>query len=227
MVASGFGMNIKLIGSFHPDPQTGQLTTSFVDLPQLPFETFELHLFASDRALMATPDRLHDLHRQRRHVPLERDGGRSDLHPGLRPRTRVLTAPSAPARFAPSSRACRPAPPTPAAGGFSSFTLKLDREDGDQFLGHLNFTMPPGLTANLHGITYCPEASDHRSGADPGQSRAGDPELPGLEPDRHQQCRGRPWLAPLPRRRQDLPGRPLPGSSAEPRRDHPGPRRPL
>ena len=47
----------------------------------------------------------------------------------------------------------------PDAGAFSSFTLKLDREDGDQFLGKLNFTMPPGLTANLHGITYCPEAA--------------------------------------------------------------------
>ena len=46
----------------------------------------------------------------------------------------------------------------PTAGAYSSFTLKLNREDGDQYLGKLNFTMPPGLTANLHGITYCPEA---------------------------------------------------------------------
>ncbi len=59
------------------------------------------------------------------------------------------------------------------AGAFSSFTLKLNREDGDQFLGKLNFTMPPGLTANLHGITYCPEADDRRGGADAGQGRAG------------------------------------------------------
>ena len=47
----------------------------------------------------------------------------------------------------------------PAAGAFSTFTLKLDREDGDQFLGNLNFMMPPGLTANLRGIAYCPEAA--------------------------------------------------------------------
>ena len=32
----------------------------------------------------------------------------------------------------------------PTAGAFSSFTLKLNREDGDQYLGKLNFTMPPG-----------------------------------------------------------------------------------
>ena len=46
----------------------------------------------------------------------------------------------------------------PTAGAYSSFILKLNREDGDQYLGKLNFTMPPGLTANLHGVSNCPEA---------------------------------------------------------------------
>ena len=56
MIASGFGINAKLVGSFKPDPQTGQLTAYFEDLPQVPFDDFQLHLFASDRGLMATPD---------------------------------------------------------------------------------------------------------------------------------------------------------------------------
>jgi hypothetical protein len=46
---------------------------------------------------------------------------------------------------------------TPDAGAFSSFTLKLDRDDGDQFLGDLNFRMPPGFTGDLRGIGYCPD----------------------------------------------------------------------
>ena len=72
---------------------------------------------------------------------------------------RVPTDPNARARSDPSTRPSKRAPPIPTAGAFSSFTLKLNREDGDQYLGKLNFTMPPGLTANLHGVTYCPEAS--------------------------------------------------------------------
>ena len=36
---------------------TGQLTAYFENLPQVPFEDFQLHLFASDRGLMATPTR--------------------------------------------------------------------------------------------------------------------------------------------------------------------------
>ena len=43
------------------------------------------------------------------------------------------------------------------AGNFSNFTLKLNREDGDQYLKDLGFTMPPGLTGSLRGICYCPE----------------------------------------------------------------------
>jgi hypothetical protein len=45
------------------------------------------------------------------------------------------------------------------AGAFSAFTLKLDRDDGDQYLGDLNFSMPPGLTGSLRGLAYCPEAA--------------------------------------------------------------------
>ena len=48
-------MNIKLIGSFTPNFETGQVIAHFENLPQLPFETFQLHLFAGERALMATP----------------------------------------------------------------------------------------------------------------------------------------------------------------------------
>ncbi len=55
LVASGFGINAKLVGTFRPDPTTGQLTAYFNDLPQVPFDDFQLHLFASDRGLMATP----------------------------------------------------------------------------------------------------------------------------------------------------------------------------
>ncbi len=57
MVFDGFGIHAKLVGSAVPDPQTGQVTVYFEDLPQVPFEDFDIHLFASDRGLMATPTR--------------------------------------------------------------------------------------------------------------------------------------------------------------------------
>jgi len=157
MIASGFGMNIKLVGSFKPDPRTGQLTTYFEQLPQLPFETFQVHLFSSDRGLMATP------------TSCTIYAVSADLFPwdstladqtstqvfGLESGPHGSICPGQVRPFTPSLEA---GTSNPRAGAFSSFTLKLNREDGDQFLGKLNFTMPPGLTANLHGVTYCPEA---------------------------------------------------------------------
>ena len=90
----------------------------------------------------------------------------------------VRTDPSVPVRSDPSIRPWKQAPPAPTAGAFSSFTLKLNREDGDQYLGKLNFTMPPGLTANLHGVTYCPEASIAAAATTLGRTEQADPSCP-------------------------------------------------
>ena len=57
MLADGFGIHVKLIGKLIPDPQTGRLQTEFENLPQLPFEQFEMHIFASNRRILATPKR--------------------------------------------------------------------------------------------------------------------------------------------------------------------------
>ena len=56
-VASGFGINAKFVGSVIPNPETGQVTAYFENLPQVPFDEFQLHLFSSNRGLMATPPR--------------------------------------------------------------------------------------------------------------------------------------------------------------------------
>jgi hypothetical protein len=66
----------------------------------------------------------------------------------------------------------------PTAGAFSSFSLKLNREDGDQDLAHLNFTMPPGLTADLRGVTYCPEADILAAANTAGRTEQADPSCP-------------------------------------------------
>ena len=141
-----------------PDPQTGQVKVQFPSLPQAPFADFQLHLFSGERGLLATPTSCSvytvsaEFHpwnsalaeqTSTQHFGLESGPGGAQCPTQVRPFHPNLLAGTSNA----------------SAGAFSSFTLKLDREDGDQFLGKLNFTMPPGLTANLHGLTYCPDAS--------------------------------------------------------------------
>jgi len=156
MIFDGLGIHAKLIADFQPDPQTGQLTMSLTDIPQVPFEEFNLHLFASDRGLMATPTRCTIY------------GATSTMTPWnvlVSPQT---SSPKVGISSGPNGTECpgqmRPFHPrlvagtsNSVAGEFSAFTLRLDRDDGDQFLGDLNFKLPPGFTGNLRGIDYCPE----------------------------------------------------------------------
>ena len=55
LTASGFATNVKLLGSVRVSPSTGQVVTTFADLPQTPFQEFNLHFFGSERGLFATP----------------------------------------------------------------------------------------------------------------------------------------------------------------------------
>ena len=58
LIADGFGVHVKLpAASVEADPETGQLTARLEGLPQFPFNEFNLHLFGSERGLLATPDR--------------------------------------------------------------------------------------------------------------------------------------------------------------------------
>jgi hypothetical protein len=176
-IVSGFGINAKLVGTFRPDPQTGQLTGHFEDLPQVPFEEFDLHLFASDRGLMATPTACTLYPVSARFYPWN-----------------ALLPPQSSQRFfslssGPGGQPCsgqvRPFRPrlvagmsTALAGAFSSFQLKLDRDDGDQFLKDVNFRMPPGFTGSLRGISYCPEAAIEAAAQKLGRVEQANPSCP-------------------------------------------------
>ena len=176
-IASGFGINAKLVGSVRPDPETGQLTAYFEDLPQVPFDDFQLHLFASDRGLMATPTQCSVYTTKAEFYPWNSTLAEQES-------TQVFALESGPhgsqcpSQMRPFNPCLVAGTSNPHAGAYSSFSLKLDREDGDQFLGNLNFTMPPGLTGNLTGIAYCPEAAIAAAARKPGRTEIEQPELP-------------------------------------------------
>jgi hypothetical protein len=158
MVFDGFGMHAKLVGSAVPDPQTGQITVFFEDLPQVPFEDFDIHLFASDRGLVATPTHCTVYELLGRFFPWNETlpDQNSLQHFSIESGPHGAPCPAEVRPFEPRLEA---GTSNPTAGAFSNFHLKLDRDDGDQFLGDLNFRMPPGFTGDLRGISYCPEAS--------------------------------------------------------------------
>ena len=177
MEAAGFGINAKLVSSVRPDPSTGRITIQTQDLPQVSFEEFTFHLFSSDRGLFATPT----------HCTLYPVTGR------FFPWNDELADQSSNSFFniesGPDGKPCppqvRPFAPrlsagtsNPMAGAFSNFALKLDRDDGDQYLGDLNFEMPSGFTGDLRGISYCPETSIAAAAVKEGRSELAVPSCP-------------------------------------------------
>jgi hypothetical protein len=176
-VVSGFGLNAKLIGTFHPDPATGQLTGVFENLPQVPFQEFDLHLFASDRGLIATPTSCTVYSVEANFVPwddlLSPQKSERFLNVTSGPGGSVCPGPVRP--FKPRLVAGMP---TALAGAFSAFQLKLDRDDGMQFLQDVNFRMPPGFTGDLRGIAYCPDAAIEAAARKLGKDEQQSPSCP-------------------------------------------------
>ena len=78
------------------------------------------------------------------------------LHPHQRPGGGSCPKTLAERPFAPSYTA---ASDSTQAGAFSPFRVHIGRPDGQQELKVVNVTLPKGLTGNLAGIPYCPEAA--------------------------------------------------------------------
>jgi hypothetical protein len=168
---------VKLIGKLLPDLKTGRLTTEFNDLPQLPFEKFKMSLFASDRGVFATPTNC-AIHTIETHLyPWNTTSADQNSLFGLDVNEGPGGAPC-PGTARPFNPRLNAGTSNSKAGGFSSFTLKLDRDDGDQFLGDLNFTMPPGLTGSLRGIKYCSELAIASAATRAGRAEQANPSCP-------------------------------------------------
>ena len=143
----------------------------------MPFEEFDLHLFASDRGLMATPTQctLYPVERSSSPGTTVLSDQRSEVFVGLSSGPNGTPCPGQVRPFHPRLVA---GTSNPIAGAFSDFHLKLDRDDGDQFLGDLNFRMPPGFTGDLSGISYCSEAAIAQAAQNLGRAEQASPSCP-------------------------------------------------
>jgi hypothetical protein len=149
------GVLVKLPGRVTPNPETGQLVSTFEDTPQLPFEELELHFFGSVRAPLATPALCGSYTTQASFTPSTENpptesSSSFDIDSGPN------GAPcSDPLPFAPSLAS---GTTNISAGSFSALTTTLGREDGNQNIQSVTLNYPPGLSGILSGVKLCPEA---------------------------------------------------------------------
>jgi hypothetical protein len=174
VTAEGDGVLVKLAGHVVPDPNTGQLTTTFDNNPPLPFSDFKLNFFGGPRASLVTPESC----------------GTFTTTSSLSPWS--ATAAATPSDsftinngcvngFSPSFTA---GVTNVQAGAHTPFVLSFSRKDTDQELSSLNVSLPPGLVAKIAGVPLCSDLAAN-AGACPASSQVGTVEVgsgPGSSP---------------------------------------------
>jgi hypothetical protein len=162
LVAKGpGGLLIKTPGKVETDPATGQLTTVFNEVPQVPFEDLSVNLFTGARGALKTPSTCGTFTTTSQMTPWTSPEG-ADAFPA--DSFQITQGPGGGACIAsedkaPNSPAFNAGTVDPTAGAYSPFVLKLARADGSQEIKAIDTTLPPGLVGKLAGTTYCPEAA--------------------------------------------------------------------
>jgi hypothetical protein len=159
-VFESLGFTIKLAAKVEANPITGQLTTKMEGLPQLPLERLSLKVFDGPRAPLSAPE------------TCDVGSGSATLDPWSAPesgpprsiQTRT-TFNVADGQGPCSASGVSPAPVLTAglrdvaAGGASPFIFRMERPQGSPSLKAITLKLPPGVAANLQGVSFCGNAS--------------------------------------------------------------------
>ncbi len=158
LLLSGYadGVYLKMVGVVALNEATGQVTLSFPDAPLLPFSDVKVSLSGGAQAALVTPA-----------VCGVYVAG-SDTTPWVTPAVGdAFETSSVEIAAGPAGGACvKPLPFSPTltagssndgAGGFASFSMLIERPDGQQRLAGFQFTAPPGLLGMFGSVPVCGE----------------------------------------------------------------------
>jgi hypothetical protein len=177
------GLRVKLPGRIDLDPKTGQITTTFDDLPQFPVSGMELSLKGGVRAGLVNP------------VTCGRKTINAAFYSWADPGNPITKSSNYEVTQQPDGSPCvgslgeRPFHPklaagtaSNAAGHYSPFNLRLTREDGEQEFSQLDMSLPPGLLPKIAGLKECSDAgiarAASRTAAGDGSLELSDPSCP-------------------------------------------------
>jgi hypothetical protein len=147
------GVVAKLSGHVVPDPDTGQLVTTFADNPQLPFEHFILHFKSGAGAPLRTPALCGDYSTASELVPWSGNPAATPSDTWSISQN-CATSPAG----QPNAPSFDAGTVSPIAKSHSPFVLRLRREDGSQQFAAVTVSPPQGLVAKLAGTSICSDA---------------------------------------------------------------------
>ncbi len=174
------GILIKVAGKIEPNPVTGQLTTTFENTPQQPFSRFTLKFRPGATAPLVSPPECGTYTTQAVLTPwsaAEGEQPRLVSYPfQITQGVREGACPSG--GVLPFKPQVVSGTQNNDGGSYSPFYLRLTREDGEQELVKFSTTLPPGLTGNLSGIPFCPNADIEAAKQVTGAQEEAEPSCP-------------------------------------------------
>jgi hypothetical protein len=161
------GVRVKLAGTVLPDPVSGQLSSTFEDTPEVPFESLKLHFFGDHHQSVSTPTQCGEYSTSAAFTPWS---GGAPVVAGPKAPFTITTGPgggACPNGSLPFSPNFNAGPSTIQAGAFTSFSLTIAIPDGQQRPTSLTTHLPAGLAAMLSAVTPCPIATADAAGCGP------------------------------------------------------------
>jgi len=159
------GIILKLPGKVEPDPVSGQLVTTFDDLPQLPFSSFKLKFREGGRAPLVSPQACGSYTTSADFVPwsvADTDNPTPDEIVHAKSTFQVTRGvgggPCPAGGLPPFNPHLNAGTINNSAGTFSPFNLRLTRNDGEQEFTNFSIKLPPGVTGKLAGVPFCPDS---------------------------------------------------------------------
>ncbi len=143
-----YGVGVRLEGQVRANTQTGRLTATFDNAPQVPFENFLLKFKTGANAPLANP--LTCEARQVESLFTAYTGESPSLNTS--PFETTGCASSIPFALTQSTQST-----SATAGAYSPYTFNLNRTDGQQYLSQVSTTLPAGLLGAIPSVALCAE----------------------------------------------------------------------
>lgn len=153
------GVIIKTAGKVDLDPATGQITTTFDNLPQLPFSSFKLHFREGGRAPLVTPSSCGDKQTEAKLYPYSDPNQATEVSSVSLIRAGADGGPCPSGGLPPFKPNLIAGSLNNAAGKYTPFSVRLFRSDQEQEITHFSIKLPPGLVGKLAGIPFCSDAA--------------------------------------------------------------------
>ncbi len=168
--APQYGVGVRLEGHVRANAQSGRLTATFADDPEVPFEDFTVKFNGGPRAPLANPLSCAAAQPAATLTPYSGQLPRAAASTGFTPTAGGTGAPCpSPLPFALTQSA---QDHSATAGASTSFTFNLARGDGQQYLAQLDTTLPAGLIGAIPTVPLCAEAQAN-AGTCPSASEIG------------------------------------------------------